>query len=70
MTLRTETYAVSTIHGRRLLDYLELTKPRLVLMVLMTTLVGFYMGSESLPDYLVLLHAVLGTALAAGGPSL
>ncbi len=67
MTLRTETYAVSTIHGRRLLDYLELTKPRLVLMVLMTTLVGFYMGSESLPDYLVLLHAVLGTALAAGG---
>ena len=67
MTSRTETYAVGSTHGRRALDYLELTKPRLVLMVLMTTLVGFYMGSESFPDYLVLLHTVLGTALAAGG---
>ena len=62
MTSRTETYAVGTTHGRRVLDYLELTKPRLVLMVLLTTLVGFYMGSNAVPDYLVLLHAVLGTA--------
>lgn len=67
MTLRTETCAVGSAHVRRLMDYLELTKPRLVLMVLMTTLVGFYLGSESLPDYLALLHALLGTALAAGG---
>jgi protoheme IX farnesyltransferase len=53
--------------GRRLLDYLELTKPRLVLMVLVTTFVGFYMGSQDLPQYLRLLSTVIGTAFAAGG---
>ena len=67
MTSRTEIYAVGATHGRKLFDYLELTKPRLVLMVLMTTLVGFYMGSDSVPEYLALLHTVFGTALAAGG---
>jgi len=67
VTMRTETVAVGSAHGRKLLDYLELTKPRLVLMVLMTTLVGYYMGSEPLPDYVVLFNTVLGTALAAGG---
>ncbi len=67
MTLRTETVVVGSAHGRKLVDYLELTKPRLVLMVLMTTLVGYYMGSEPLPDYIVLFNTVLGTALAAGG---
>ena len=67
MTPRTATYAVGSTHGRKLLDYVELTKPRLVLMVLLTTLVGFYMGSEPVPHYLVLLHTLLGTALAAGG---
>lgn len=67
MTSRTEAYAIGTTYGRKLSDFLELTKPRLVLMVLMTTLVGFYMGSDPVPDYLIMLHTVFGTALAAGG---
>jgi protoheme IX farnesyltransferase len=55
---------------RRAADFLTLTKPRVVVMVLMTTFVGFYMGSGSVggaPDYLRLLHTLLGTGLAAAG---
>jgi protoheme IX farnesyltransferase len=36
-------------------------------MVLVTAFVGFYVGSEKIPDYLRLLQMLLGTALAAGG---
>ncbi len=52
---------------RRLADYVALTKPRVVLMVLVTTSVGFYLGSWATPDAVTLLHTLLGTALAAGG---
>lgn len=52
---------------RRAMDFLELTKPRVLVMVLATTLVGFYLGSQGVPDYLCLLHTLIGTALAGGG---
>jgi protoheme IX farnesyltransferase len=52
---------------RRLADYLALTKPRVVLMVLITTLVGYYLGAAGPIDGVALLHTLLGTALAAGG---
>lgn len=52
---------------RRAGDFLALTKPRVVLMVLVTTSVGFYLGSLAAPDWFRLLHALAGTALAAGG---
>ena len=48
-------------------DFLALTRPRVVVMVLVTTLVGFYVGSVGRPDYVRLLHALVGMALAAGG---
>jgi heme o synthase len=50
-------------------DYLELTKPRITLMVVLTALVGFVMaspGGVSLPG---LAAASLGTALVAAGAS-
>ena len=50
-------------------DYIELTKPRVTSLVLLTTLVGFYMGSESGLASLTLLHAMVGTAMVAGGAS-
>ena len=53
--------------ARRLADYLELTKPRVVLMILITAFVGFYIGSAEVPNYLLLLKMLFGTALAAGG---
>jgi protoheme IX farnesyltransferase len=36
-------------------------------MVLVTTFVGFYLGSEPIPDYFRLIQTLIGTALAAGG---
>ena len=52
---------------RRVADFFELTKPRVVLMVLVTAFVGFYLGSEKVPNYIRLLQMLFGTALAAGG---
>ena len=52
---------------RRVADFVELGKPRVVLMVLVTAFVGFYVGSEPVPDYFRLLQMLFGTALAAGG---
>jgi heme o synthase len=52
---------------RRFADFFELAKPRIVFMVLVTAFVGFYIGSERIPDYLRLLQMLFGTALAAGG---
>lgn len=48
-------------------DFLALTKPRVILMVLVTTSVGFYLGSQGPTDRLRLLQTLLGTALAAAG---
>jgi protoheme IX farnesyltransferase len=56
-----------TRERRRTLDFLVLTKPRVVLMVLVTTVVGYYLGSAGAPDYFRLLHTLIGTALAAAG---
>lgn len=52
---------------RRGRDFLALTKPRVVLMVLVTTSAGFYLGSWEVPDWFRLLQTLIGTALAAGG---
>ena len=52
---------------RRLADFLSLAKPRVVLMVALTTLVGYYLGASGDVDYLRLVHLLVGTALAAGG---
>ena len=53
--------------SRRVADFLLLTKPRIVVMVLMTTSAGFYLGAWGNPDYTVLFQTLIGTALAAGG---
>lgn len=75
MTLRTDALpnALTRKHARevsvarRATDFFALTKPRMVLMILVTTCVGFYLGSSGAMDTLLLLHTLLGTALAAGG---
>lgn len=53
----------------RAADFLELTKPRITLMVLITTLVGFYMGSDLGLRPILLLNTLIGTALVAAGAS-
>ncbi|MBI2468979.1 MAG: protoheme IX farnesyltransferase [Candidatus Rokubacteria bacterium] len=52
---------------RRVADFVALTKPRVVLMVVATTFVGYYLGSAGSQDYLRLVHTLLGVALAAAG---
>lgn len=47
-------------------DYLELSKSRIVLMVLITTAAGFLFAAEKV-DPLLMLHALVGTALVAAG---
>ncbi|MGH7898485.1 MAG: heme o synthase [Candidatus Binatia bacterium] len=53
--------------SRRLGAYVDLGKPRVVVMILATTLVGFYLGSAAAVDFPLLLHTLASTALAAAG---
>jgi protoheme IX farnesyltransferase len=55
--------------GGRVADFLELTKPRVTSLVLVTTAVGFYLGSRGSLDAGLLLHTLLGTLLVAAGTS-
>lgn len=50
-------------------DFIELTKARLSLLVLITTLVGFLLGWNGPLDYFLLGATLFGTALAACGAS-
>jgi protoheme IX farnesyltransferase len=47
--------------------YADLIKARLTFLVVLTTLVGFYLGSVGPVKYLLMIHAVLGTAMVASG---
>jgi protoheme IX farnesyltransferase len=68
MSFRTDTLEITFSGGIRWVsDLFELTKPRLVLMVLITTCVGYYLGSGAALAYFPLIHTLIGTALAAGG---
>jgi protoheme IX farnesyltransferase len=47
-------------------DYLELSKSRIVMMVLITTAAGYLFAATTV-DPLLMLHALIGTALVAAG---
>src|SRR5215467_16212429 len=49
--------------------YADLFKARLTFLVLLTTLVGFYIGYRGPVNYLLMLHTIVGTALLAAGAS-
>ena len=54
--------------GNRLSDYWALTKPEVNFLILITTGVGFYLGSEARPlTFLGLFNTLLGTLLVASG---
>jgi protoheme IX farnesyltransferase len=50
-------------------DFVALTKPRIVVTVLMTVAVGFFLGARGASHPSVLTLTLLGTALVAGGAS-
>jgi heme o synthase len=65
----TDAIVAATARDRRrvLADLIVLTKPRVVLMILVTTVVGYYVGLTGAPDYARVVHLLVGTLLAAGG---
>jgi heme o synthase len=48
-------------------DYLELSKARIVLMIVLTTAAGYAVGASGRVEILALLHVVIGTAFVAAG---
>src|SRR5262249_55093938 len=65
--LEVETAKHAFVPRRFIADHFELVKARLTSLVLLTTAVGFYLGSERPVDYAALFHVVFGTAAAAAG---
>jgi protoheme IX farnesyltransferase len=53
----------------RFADYLELTKPRIAVLELLTVFTAGVMASWGTADAAVLIHAMIGTALVAGSAS-
>ena len=54
----------------RLVDYIELTKPRIVLLELVTVIVGLYLASRGYFSTALLTATVIGTTLVAGSASI
>ena len=50
-------------------DFLELTKPRITILIPICTAVGYFFGRRNLFHLSVLVHVLLGTALMALGVS-
>src|SRR5215472_2509385 len=48
-------------------DYIELTKPRITWLILMSTAVGYFFGANGAWKIWQILHTILGTALIASG---
>ncbi|MCB0317770.1 MAG: heme o synthase [Bdellovibrionales bacterium] len=48
-------------------SYLEMTKPRIVTLVLVTTFLGFVLAKGEIESYYVLLMTLIGTACTCGG---
>src|SRR5262245_612284 len=68
MTSRSESIPLPAAPARRrAADFVMLTKPRLVSLVLVTTTVGFWVGAREGVDPFLLLYTILGTALAGAG---
>jgi protoheme IX farnesyltransferase len=54
---------------QRIADYVELTKPRIAIMALVTVAIGFFVASNGPLDAALLAHTLVGTALLAAGAS-
>ncbi len=65
MTSKVEPSAVATPRGWA--DFVTLTKPRVNLLVLVTTVIGFHLGNRGGTDFALLFHTVAGTFLVASG---
>lgn len=69
MKLSTDFTLSKFINTDKLVAYYELTKPGITFSVLASMVVGFILGSAGDIDYLLLVHAAIGTYLIAAGTS-
>lgn len=68
MKAQVNTKALSVVSAKqRMQDYMDLLKPGITTLVMITALAGFYLGSAGQLDVLLLIHTVIGTGLVAGG---
>lgn len=67
MSTRTESAKAGLIDTQTLSAYFELTKPGITMTVLASMLVGFLVGAGGEVDFLLMVHATLGTWLIASG---
>ena len=51
----------------KLSAYVELTKPRITSLIMLTAAAGFALGSQGSTNYLLLTHAMIGIGLLASG---
>src|SRR5215470_8360797 len=51
----------------RLTAYVELTKPRITTLIVLTSAAGFALGSHGSVNYFALTHAMIGIALLSSG---
>lgn len=51
----------------RIEAYIELTKPRMVAMILITTAAGFYLGTHGAMNWMLFGHTIIGAGLTAAG---
>ncbi len=57
------------VEKTRFAVFADLIKARLTMLVLLTTMVGFYIGVAGPVDFALMFHTLLGTALLASGAS-
>ena len=62
-----ETRAIAIPAQGKTWAYIALTKPDVTFLVVITTVAGFYLGSDGSPNWILLLYTLCGTALVAGG---
>lgn len=55
------------LSARKLSAYVELTKPRITLLIVLVAMGAYWLGSRGAPDRSVLLRAVMGVCLLAAG---
>lgn len=67
MNLREENILIGTSLSSTISDYLQLTKPGITISVLLSMLVGFLLGSGDAVNYVIMVHALIGTYLIAAG---
>src|SRR5262249_41500322 len=65
--LTTGEMSVQTAGGSTLTAYLELSKPRILILILLIAIAGFCLASRPAIQGLLLLHTVLGIGLLAAG---